>query len=454
MKISRLSIYRYSLIIAIYVLLFTLFGKLVFAEERPGAGNDIPMTDNIIHDNDGIVAGSLKSRSSSQYADRTSVDYYYNGFNLFWYHIGSSIKLYGKTQTINCDYINYMDDGSERQGTTTKQGTSSVINGITVYKYEDKSNYPNGFSIFDTNIPIFESEADIEVYVDTGNFDNAVNKDDVLPKEEVPAPIDIDMAESSKGEFGSLFTSPIVISWRSGSNDTFTYSNMRYNISYEIVYGYTHMVAGVSTDGTEDTGKIQVATNVKYNNETSSYTIGVNDLNDSITRSILGLNIAIKTNWIESVTVWLQNVDNSDYTNVSNEKYVQYNFKSKTESSDSPPEDDGSIGGGESENGSSGQGTSTGNNGNIKVDASIKNDYPKYNIWNGLNGALSGSGEVKNALNNAWGLFGTLSENGLIAILGECMPFVPQEIWNLFTLAITSGISFLICGALFRFLRG
>ena len=308
-----------------------------------------------------------------------------------------------------------------------------------------------------TNIPVFVygDDTSINNYITDGDMSGCINIDDVIPPPEIPYATNIVMSDTSKANSGKKYNNPIVVTWDSGFNSEYNYSNMRFNISYEAVIGKQ---LGALKSNTSS-GLIQVAQHVSYQNERQTYTIGIEKLNHDL-QILLGeiADVNLKSAWLESITVYIQNEDSSNSSYKSSIKFVAYDFITGIEDSSNPVVDDGSIGGGESDGDSSGTGDGTINNPSSNGSSSgtftgtIKQEFPKWDLYNNLNNVITGKNSIiRDYIDNDFALFGS---NPLFSVLGTVMPYMPIEYFNLLKLTMSVGCGMAVVGIIFRFLRG
>lgn len=316
-----------------------------------------------------------------------------------------------------------------------------------------------------TNIPIFNYDDTIHVnsYINDGSLDGCINMNNVIPPPEIPYPTNITLSKTSKQNYGDRYNNPIVVSWNAGINANYNYQNMRFSVSYEAIYGYSK--AGISN--TVSSGVKNVAQHVKYQNENQTYTIGTDTLNENLTLTIAGLEFSVKSKWLNSITIYIQNEDDQNSNYASSIKYVAYDFVTKVEDSSNPPIDDGSLGGGESDgntsgvgDGSSGGSHSSGsvsltnnNNPNITINNSnnLTGGATDNYITSAVQGALNGTSAMGSAIHNG---FGILGENGFLSAMTSMFTFIPQDIISMITTTVGACCLMFIVGAVVWFIRG
>lgn len=71
-------------------------------------------------------------------------------------------------------------------------------------------------------------------------------------------------------------------------------------------------------------------------------------------------------------------------------------------------------------------------------------------LLNSVSGVLSAGSQLGQYISSGFGLLGN---NGYIAMFGASMSFVPQEIWNIITLAVASGCSLFLSAGIVNFIR-
>lgn len=219
-------------------------------------------------------------------------------------------------------------------------------------------------------------------------------------------------------------------------------------------------------DGNEHQTNATVSFDGRYSNNDVTITISALEMNNLINTVLSedgenNVNAIGKTLYINDVFITCRNeyVEGDDFIVGSwGESYnFSYNYITKQASayvSDVPSDSSNGISvPNVTPNNSTPNGYNNSNNSLQFPDKIIYEDRSHWNLYESLQNALTGMGVLKQGLSDAFGLFSGIGNNGLISILATIMPWMPQQYWALITLAVTSGISLSVVGAIFSFLR-
>lgn len=361
------------------------------------------LSDNVIDGENGIISGTY-------YTDVEAYYYYVevsNGENLWILKRGNYYELNSKNTLINVrGYYESKSNGEKTEFDKTLTLDYGVQYGNYWYHHNTNENIPPTaffvFSVFDSNIPIFEDNENliqnVIEYSNNGNYENAYNYDDVVPSLEVPAPYNITLSDTGKNK---SLSNDMVFNWKCGFNENFQYDD----ISYEGVLNISYSVTKTSelTGNSITNGSFEVVVPLtKYSNDYATFRFATKTITDKFNQSINLLGIPISKfsldGYLTTCVFRVRDVVTSDNTNKSEYATYTYNYLTGTEentrtqnvSEDTPeiynPNVDGPI----TDNNTSS--TTTGNNGGVTVNVT-QNNNKGNSFWdtiaNGLNIVLT-----------------------------------------------------------------
>lgn len=330
----------------------------------------------------------------------------------------------------------------------------------------------------ETNLPIFETQTDYNNYKNGGGFENAENLPDIIPQPELeddlPKPEKISLSNNSLKQNQNIFVNDVTFTVTSSDLAQLQGTiECAYWVDIDLLR--VHTVTGVTqntilTDSSNGhTGNTYITGVNVYENGVCTVTIPASALNEQVQKiyqahdiAFSGVNAGIISNQLYlnklSISARSEYVQGTEYVigSWSPSLTFTYNYVTKSASAYESPEHDDPTDSTDvpaTPNDETPNGYNDNNNGG-QYNIQIKNDYPKYNLYNNLNKTLNGSGELKNQMDNAFGFFDSASHSGYLSILASFMPYISDDYWNLFKIAISSALSFGIIGCIFRFLRG
>lgn len=449
--------------LVIYVFLCSAFLSIIYCPSAC-AINWTPVPNKDSHITSGVIGGSN-----------------YSDFGCLWVVADTSVSptkyyAWGGLWGENVPSIN----GISQENSYASEYYHNYTTGEDVLFRQSMTGSPGGW-VFDpdtVSVPIFDSRSltlneDISNYIFNGDVSGAINSEDFLPdssfSSEIPSILSISLSDKSLQQNQNTFINDFVFTVKSDDLSNFTgffdcSGFVRLNmVKVNKLLGEENYTL---IDGNEHQTRATVSFDSRYSNNEVTISISALEMNNLINTVLSedgenNINAIGKTLYINDVFITCRNeyVEGDEFVVGSwGESYnFSYNYITKQASayvSDVPSDSSTGISvPNVTPNSSTPNGYNNSNNSLNFPDRIIYEDRSHWNLYDSLQNALSGMGVLKENLSSAFGLFSDIGNNGLIGILATIMPWMPQQYWALITLAVTSGISLSVVGAIFSFLR-
>lgn len=355
---------------------------------------DLP--ENIIDGDSGVISGSVNYEFDNTDGNLITI---YEADNLFIYWDQNNYyNLMGGSEYYDVIDKYYGDQGYENYQSIRENQRGTKISGHNIYQYMQRS--LNNVISVSTNLPIFRNLNDADIYIETGDFSNAINKNDVVQPLEVPAPYNLTMSES--GKVKDLGSNDIVVYWDCGSDDNFDYNDLSYVL--DLTFHYSIELSNALGGSTENGSFTISVPHTKYIGDKGSYRWTSSDISNKKSAALANRIITIdgqdytylqlysSYGYLTSVVISVQNKVTDDLNNTSPVTYYTYNYLTNTEDTnraqegneESPatnnPAVSGPTGGwGSSDNNSSSSSASSGSSSaSATANGGTVNNNPKY----------------------------------------------------------------------------
>lgn len=409
-----------------------------------------------------------------------------------------SYVVYDQLSTdVNCSSYTYEENNVQ------KYNYSGNYNSLA-----SKWNIPQSMMTgYNTNLPIFNSLDEAQLYLASGDISGAVNADDITPEPpvEIPAPTNVKITsgfyDGSRKENVWSFENPVGVTWDSNVNE----ADLGFDVwcEFEFRLSFYELSDGKALNKVKDTvySDWSAYNTMSWDDEkltsygvtyTSDKLEGVRDdfmtselyytFIKDVASSLLTGNLAtagntIKASAITGITALdyylanhkfmfrVRNTDNNGH--YSDWVYVNLNYDTnETEAftSDADDAQDGDEVGYETDgrlDPDDGSDSSVTKDGNITITIDNSNHVENNNndtIDQIINGSGDGSGngidwKFTDLLKFIKMGFGLLGDNGFIALLSKLFSFLPAEIFTILTLAVTVAVVVMIINMVKRLFR-